>query len=64
MLFLRSCPRCKTGAVYIDSDPATVFCKCLNCGWMLDVADRDAVRAVLRRRAAGNAEEGTPPAVA
>jgi len=34
MLFLRACPRCRTGAVEYASDQWGPYLSCLNCGYL------------------------------
>ena len=33
MLYFRSCPRCKTGTIQLESDFYGSFLSCLNCGF-------------------------------
>ena len=33
MLYLRACPRCRTGAVELSADMHGPFLSCLNCGF-------------------------------
>lgn len=37
MLYLRSCPHCRVGAVEVDYVAASAQFRCLNCGWRLDL---------------------------
>ncbi len=46
MLYFRSCPRCRTGTIELDSDIYGAFLNCLNCGYTKNAVSTRAPRAV------------------
>ncbi len=39
MMWLKSCPRCKTGDLYIQKDWFGPYIQCLQCGYMKDLKE-------------------------
>lgn len=60
MLYFRSCPHCKTGTILLDSDQEGRFFLCLNCGWMVDLKQRQPVGAAVSNAATQEELEASP----
>lgn len=39
MMYLKSCPRCKAGDLYIEKDWFGPYVLCLQCGYMKDIKE-------------------------
>ncbi len=48
MVWLKSCPRCKTGDVVLESDMHRWYVQCLQCGYVKHLDDPAVAEAVLR----------------
>ncbi|MCH8205556.1 MAG: hypothetical protein IH956_00960 [Chloroflexi bacterium] len=60
-IWLKSCPRCQTGAVVLDRDVYGEYVQCLHCGYMKDPGDGSEFKGLQRKlkaRAAAKREKG------
>lgn len=49
MLWLKSCPRCKTGDMFLDSDQYGKFRQCIQCSHIQDMVHRSELDAAARK---------------
>ena len=56
MLWLKSCPRCRTGGVVLNADGYGAYIECLQCGYMKDVDKQSVAPGVSQLLRNGEAE--------